>query len=103
MALFKFGFVWAFLIYTRPKLHVGKNQKLPFYNNKGFNAHFLAHADLETSTESHVGVNEPCTQNESFSQYHSMSLLWRTGRNLYDRNQENILLAASQLVFAETA
>lgn len=52
MALFKFGFVWAFLIYTRPKLHVGKNQKLPFYNNKGFNAHFLAHADLETSTQS---------------------------------------------------
>jgi len=84
MALLKSGFIRVFLIYTRQKLHTGKNQKLPFYKNKGINAHFFGTGrpgDFDTA--SHVGVNEPCTQDESFSQYHSMaSLSSRTARNL---------------------
>lgn len=51
MALFKFSFVRVFLIYPRQKLHTGKNQKLPFYKNKDIDAHVLAQANLETSTQ----------------------------------------------------
>lgn len=37
------------VFYNRQKLHTGKNQKSPFYQNKGINTHLLAEASSETS------------------------------------------------------